>query len=199
MSFMSLPDPEARQAAEAQAQLQALASACTNLFANLWAPWAWALWAQPWQGMTAHPWCGTARAGVAPSPEPKAAPAAAAPVAAKAVADVVPLTPVAPVVAKAAPAPAQAVAPVAAKPDKLTRIEGIGPQIARVLGEAGITTFAGLSTTSVDRLESLLAAAGPRFKLARPQTWPEQAALLAAGDEAGFAALTAELKGGVRA
>ena len=39
---------------------------------------------------------------------------------------------------------------------------------------------------------------GPRFRLAQPASWPQQAALLAAGDEAGFAALAAELKGGQR-
>ncbi|MEX8495352.1 helix-hairpin-helix domain-containing protein [Sphaerotilus sp.] len=83
--------------------------------------------------------------------------------------------------------------------DDLTRIEGIGPKIALKLGEAGITAFAALAATPVERLEALMASAGARFKLARPQTWPEQATLLAAGDEAGFAALAARLKGGVRA
>ncbi|NRT58129.1 DUF4332 domain-containing protein [Sphaerotilus uruguayifluvii] len=82
--------------------------------------------------------------------------------------------------------------------DDLTRIEGIGPRIAALLKDAGITGFAALATARADRLEAVLAAAGPRFRLAQPATWPEQAALLAAGDEAGFAALAAELKGGVR-
>lgn len=82
--------------------------------------------------------------------------------------------------------------------DDLTRIEGIGPKLAAKLGEAGITTFAALAATPVERLEAVIAAAGARFKLARPESWPQQAALLAAGDEKGFAALTAELHGGVR-
>ena len=90
-------------------------------------------------------------------------------------------------------------AAVSAAADNLTRIEGIGPKMALKLGEAGITTFAALAATPVAQLEALIAAAGARFKLVRPQTWPEQAALLAAGDEAGFAALTAQLKGGRRA
>lgn len=95
------------------------------------------------------------------------------------------------------------VAPVAAEVsdpvvDDLTRIEGIGPKIAAKLGETGVTTFAVLAATSVERLEAVIAAAGARFKLARPESWPQQAALLAAGDEKGFAALTAELRGGVR-
>jgi len=82
--------------------------------------------------------------------------------------------------------------------DDLTRLEGIGPRIAGLLTEAGFDHFAALAAAPVDRLEAILAAAGSRFRLAQPATWPQQAALLAAGDEAGFAALVAELKGGVR-
>ena len=98
------------------------------------------------------------------------------------------------------PAPSVEPPPVApvATDDDLTRIEGIGPRIAALLKDAGITGFAALATARADRLEAVLAAAGPRFRLAQPATWPQQAALLAAGDEAGFAALVAELKGGVR-
>lgn len=87
---------------------------------------------------------------------------------------------------------------VAAAHDDLTRIEGIGPRIATLLKEAGISGFAALAAARLDQLEAVLAAAGPRFRLAQPASWPQQAALLAAGDEAGFAALAAELKGGVR-
>lgn len=82
--------------------------------------------------------------------------------------------------------------------DDLTRIEGIGPKLAAKLSEVGVTTFATLAATPVERLEAVIAAAGARFRLARPESWPQQAALLAAGDEKGFAALTAELRGGVR-
>lgn len=87
---------------------------------------------------------------------------------------------------------------VAAAHDDLTRIEGIGPRIATLLKEAGISGFVALAAARLDQLEAVLAAAGPRFRLAQPASWPQQAALLAAGDEAGFAALAAELKGGVR-
>ncbi|MGR6805878.1 hypothetical protein ACU6VI_06165 [Sphaerotilus natans] len=92
------------------------------------------------------------------------------------------------------PAPVAAVA----VEDDLTRIEGIGPRIATLLKEAGISGFVALAAARLDQLEAVLAAAGPRFRLAQPASWPQQAALLAAGDEAGFAALAAELKGGVR-
>lgn len=102
--------------------------------------------------------------------------------------------------ATATPAPQADPAPVAAVAveDDLTRIEGIGPRIATLLKEAGISGFAALAAARLDQLEAVLAAAGPRFRLAQPASWPQQAALLAAGDEAGFAALAAELKGGVR-
>lgn len=85
-----------------------------------------------------------------------------------------------------------------ATPDDLTRLEGIGPKIAQTLVAAGIRHFDTLAATPVDKLQSLMDAAGPRFRLAAPATWPEQAALLAAGDEVGFAQLTAQLTGGRR-
>jgi predicted flap endonuclease-1-like 5' DNA nuclease len=83
-------------------------------------------------------------------------------------------------------------------PDDLTRIEGIGPKIAERLQAAGIERFDALAATPVARLQEILLLAGARFKLAVPDSWPEQAALLAQGDEAGFAALTARLTAGRR-
>jgi predicted flap endonuclease-1-like 5' DNA nuclease len=67
-------------------------------------------------------------------------------------------------------------------PDDLKKIEGIGPKIAQILNEADIMTFAQLAATSTDRLEELLAAAGSRFKMHKPDSWPEQAKLAAIGD-----------------
>ncbi|MBK6714893.1 MAG: hypothetical protein IPG57_07290 [Burkholderiales bacterium] len=95
--------------------------------------------------------------------------------------------------------PVARIEPAAATPDDLTRIEGIGPKIAEILKSGDIRTFAELAHTAVPRLLALLEAAGPRYRLARPDTWSEQAGLLARGDEAGFAALAAALRGGVRA
>ncbi|MBL8329835.1 MAG: hypothetical protein JNJ71_13380 [Rubrivivax sp.] len=85
------------------------------------------------------------------------------------------------------------------RPDDLQRIEGIGPKIEAILQAAGIRSYQDLASAEPERLQALLQQAGPRFALARPGTWPRQSALLAAGDEAGFAQLTAELKGGVEA
>jgi predicted flap endonuclease-1-like 5' DNA nuclease len=83
--------------------------------------------------------------------------------------------------------------------DDLQRIEGIGPKLASVLGEAGILTFDALADTEVGRLEQILREADPRLlRLARPNTWPEQAALAAAGDWEALEALQKELKAGRR-
>ncbi len=63
------------------------------------------------------------------------------------------------------------------KQDDLKAIEGIGPKIAGLLKESGITTWKALSEASVDSLQEVLKKAGPRFKLADPGTWPKQAQL----------------------
>ncbi len=88
-------------------------------------------------------------------------------------------------VAKAKPA-AATVAPsapkAAAKPDNLTKVEGIGPKIAELLHAEGIITFADLAATSTDKLQSILTSAGPRFTAHNPGTWPAQADLAAKGE-----------------
>jgi ribosomal protein L30 len=78
--------------------------------------------------------------------------------------------------------------------DDLERIEGIGPKIATLLRDAGITTFAQLASSSVDDLTNLLQQAG--LRLANPETWPQQAELAAAGKWDEFERLTDQLKGG---
>ncbi len=83
-----------------------------------------------------------------------------------------------------------------AAPEDLELIEGIGPAIARLLREAGINTFADLAAAQPDALKAILEAAGPRYRMAQPQTWPEQAALAARGDWAGLKALQARLQAG---
>lgn len=85
-----------------------------------------------------------------------------------------------------APAPAPQTAPACA--DDLTRIKGIGPKLVARLGELGITTYAQIASWSeadVARIDALLGRFAGR--ITRDQ-WIEQAKLLAAGDEAGFAA-----------
>lgn len=84
----------------------------------------------------------------------------------------------------------------ASEPDDLSRIEGVGPKVAGLLNDAGITTFAALAETDVDKLNQLLEENELQFMEA--ESWPQQAALAAKGDWNAFEKLTAELKGGRR-
>lgn len=74
-------------------------------------------------------------------------------------------------------AAAEAAIPV--EPQDLTRIEGIGPAIAGLLNNAGIVNYAQLAGAALDRLHEILQAAGPRFHIANPTSWPQQARLAA--------------------
>lgn len=65
--------------------------------------------------------------------------------------------------------------------DDLKAIEGIGPKIEQLMHDAGITTWRGLSQTNVQAIKEILTAAGSRFALADPATWPKQAELAADG------------------
>lgn len=72
----------------------------------------------------------------------------------------------------AAPASSAPPAPVS---DNLVVIEGVGPKIAAVLTAAGMGTFAALADANVNGLEAILSEA--KLPLAKPETWPAQAAL----------------------
>lgn len=65
-------------------------------------------------------------------------------------------------------------------PDDLKVIEGIGPKIEQLLNNDGIMTFSQLSNTPSETIVRILRAAGPRFQMHDPGTWPQQAALAAA-------------------
>jgi predicted flap endonuclease-1-like 5' DNA nuclease len=78
--------------------------------------------------------------------------------------------------------------------DDLEVIEGIGPKIASVLRQAGITTFAQLAKEEPGNLKLILEKAG--IRLADPASWPEQAKLAAEEDREGLKALQDRLKGG---
>lgn len=83
-----------------------------------------------------------------------------------------------------------------AVPDDLVRLEGIGPKVARILNDAGITTFAALAAANPVDIQKTLSAAG--LQMMNPEGWIEQAALAANGDWAGLEKLQSELKGGRR-
>jgi len=87
-----------------------------------------------------------------------------------------------------------------ADPDDLKRIEGIGPKLSSVLQEAGIVTFAQLADATPEQLTDILEAADPRLlRLAHPASWPEQAALAAAGEWEALEALQGTLTRGRKA
>jgi predicted flap endonuclease-1-like 5' DNA nuclease len=81
--------------------------------------------------------------------------------------------------------------------DDLTILEGVGPKVAKVLKEAGITTFAALAKADAAKVQAVLNAAG--LQMMNPAGWIEQAELAAKGDTEGLKKLQAELKGGRRA
>lgn len=78
----------------------------------------------------------------------------------------------------------------------LQKIEGIGPKIASILNAHGIYTFADLAEAAVEELQKCLAEAGPRYRLANPETWPAQARLAADGKWLELDELQRKLKGG---
>ncbi|MFT6203679.1 MAG: putative flap endonuclease-1-like 5' DNA nuclease [Spirosomataceae bacterium] len=89
------------------------------------------------------------------------------------------------------------VKPVAkATKQNLKLIEGIGPKIEQLLKADGINTFADLAKATQTKLQAILTAAGPRFSMHSPDTWPQQAKLLADGKRDELKKLQAELKDG---
>jgi large subunit ribosomal protein L21 len=81
-----------------------------------------------------------------------------------------------------------------AEADNLVKIEGIGPKVAKVLNEGGISTFEELSNAKVEDLQKLLNDAG--LRMMDPATWPEQAKLAADGDWDALKKLQDKLSGG---
>ena len=70
------------------------------------------------------------------------------------------------------------------KPDDLTVLDGIGPKISGVLQSAGVTTYSQIAVMDTPQIEKILDEA--QIRLARFDTWPEQAKFAAAGDWDGF-------------
>ncbi len=77
-------------------------------------------------------------------------------------------------VAPAVEEPKVAAAVKAPKLDDLKIIEGIGPKIEQLLKDGGINTWAELAAAPIDRLREILDAAGSRYQIHDPSTWPAQ-------------------------
>jgi large subunit ribosomal protein L27 len=82
------------------------------------------------------------------------------------------------------------------KYDDLKLVEGIGPKIAEIFNEAGITTWEALGNAAVDKLKEILEGAGSRYKMHDPTSWPQQAKLAAEGKFEELEELQDNLKGG---
>ncbi len=83
-----------------------------------------------------------------------------------------------------------------AQKDDLTKIEGIGPKISGLLSAAGISTFKKLSMSKADAIKKILDAAGPRYQMHNPTSWPKQSALAASGKWKELKTLQDKLNGG---
>ncbi len=68
------------------------------------------------------------------------------------------------------------------KGDEFRKIEGIGPKIEELLHEAGYNTFADLAAADVNAVKEVLNAAGSRYQMHDPTTWPMQADMAAKGE-----------------
>lgn len=81
--------------------------------------------------------------------------------------------------------------------DDLRKIEGIGPKLSKVLNAAGISSYKQLAAKSNNDLQDILDDAGPRYRIARPKSWPLQAEIAAAGDWDKLKAFQDEMRGGI--
>ncbi len=61
--------------------------------------------------------------------------------------------------------------------DNLQIVEGVGPKIEGLMKAGGIKDWGALAATSTERIQEILDAAGSRYSLANPTTWPQQAKL----------------------
>ncbi|MCL4107998.1 UNVERIFIED_CONTAM: hypothetical protein GTU68_017026 [Idotea baltica] len=139
----------------------------------------------------AAPKAAPAKAKTAEKSEAKVTKKEAAPAKEEAVAEKAPAKKEAPAKAEKETAPAKS-----ADADDLKKIEGIGPKIAEVLGEAGVTTYAGLAKMDREAIKAILDTVST-LKSKEPKTWPQQAALAADGKWDELKVLQDELMGGI--
>lgn len=82
------------------------------------------------------------------------------------------------------------------KENDLKKIEGVGPKIEEILKTNGIRSFQQLAGKSIKELNQILHAAGNRFKMHQPDSWPDQATLAAKGKWKDLQILQDKLNGG---
>jgi len=89
--------------------------------------------------------------------------------------------------ARSAPQPAAPAAPAAEPAQDLTQIKGIGPRIASILNDGGITNYGQLEHANGGDLRQIIATGGA-LPPATIDSWPTQAAYASRGDWEGLAA-----------
>jgi len=82
------------------------------------------------------------------------------------------------------------------KQDDLKMVEGIGPKIEGLLHDIGITTWRMLADAPLEKVQEMLDAAGPRYRIHNPATWSQQAELAADAKWEELEKLQDELDGG---
>lgn len=97
---------------------------------------------------------------------------------------------------KAAEATEEVVAAKSTEADDLKMIEGIGPKIADVLGDSGVTTFKQLAEMDRDAIKVILDTVST-LKSKEPKSWPQQAKLANEGKWDELKTLQDELMGGL--
>lgn len=67
------------------------------------------------------------------------------------------------------------------KEDDLTVVEGIGPKISELFKTNGVTTWAALASTSIERCQEILNTGGKRYEIHNPGSWPKQSKMASLG------------------
>ena len=88
-------------------------------------------------------------------------------------------------VVEAAPAPEAVVetptADADTAEDDLKKIEGVGPKIESLMKEGGLKTWTQVAAASPESIKEILVAAGSRYQMHDPTSWPLQAGMAAEG------------------
>ena len=75
-------------------------------------------------------------------------------------------------------------------------VEGIGPEIEKLLKEAGIKDWDALADTQPEQLVGILKNGGSRFQMHNPESWPKQAEMASSGNWDGLINYQKILDGG---
>ena len=84
-----------------------------------------------------------------------------------------------------------------AKPDDLTKIEGVGPKAAEALIASGVKTYAELADADAEKVKEILTESSSTLAHLDPTSWPKQAKMAAEGKWDELKEWQDSVKGGV--